>query len=55
MVLAAGRRAVVERGPISMVRWSPTEKESRRETGPQQEGTAEALGEYESLGCTQPH
>lgn len=55
MVLAAGRRAVVERGPIRVVRWGPKEKGSRKGTGPQQEGAAEALGEHEGLGCTQPH
>lgn len=55
MVLAAGRRAVVERGPIRVVRQGPKEKGSRRGTGPQQECTAGVLGEHEGLGCTQPH
>lgn len=55
MVLAAGRRAVMERGLIGVVKWGPREKGSRRITGAQQEGTAEALGQCEGLGCTQPH
>lgn len=37
-----------------MVRWG-LEKGIRTGAGPQQKGTAEALGEHEGLGCTQPH
>lgn len=55
MVLAAARRAVLERGPIRVVKRDPEQKGSRRGAGLQQEGTAESFGEHEGLGCTQPH
>lgn len=48
------QESVVERGPFRVLRWGPKKKGSRRGTGPQEEGTAEASGDHEGLGCTQP-